>query len=214
MLVATPTPEQLRQVRLSRKFDLVYGAEVEAFRKFLITYPMLGAEHPLGNLLSKAIKRARRTVLEPSVWYRATHYSDAPNFEPRPQSEATKVNRYNQIGQSAWYLGSDEKTAAVEGTPKAHVWCASLHARTRLFEPLVVLDLRSVIWGEDPIRQWILRNVVDKRFISQPTSDVEDTRPEYRVPIRRGLGPPKKIPSDPVRQYAAIGVQQPRSSGT
>ena len=56
MLVATPTPEQLRQVRLSRKFDLVYGAEVEAFRKFLITYPMLGAEHPLGNLLSKAIR--------------------------------------------------------------------------------------------------------------------------------------------------------------
>ena len=121
-------------------------------------------------------------MLEPSVWYRATHYSDAPNFEPRPQSEATKVNRYNQIGEFAWYLGSDEKTAAVEVLRKPMSGAPVCIAPTRLLEPLVVLDLRSVIWGEDPIRQWILRNVVDKRFISQPTSDVEDTRPEYRVP--------------------------------
>jgi hypothetical protein len=51
-----------------------------------------------------------------------------------------------------------------------------------LLEPIAVLDLRSVIWGEDSIREWILRNVVDSRFIAERTSDAEDTRPEYRVP--------------------------------
>jgi hypothetical protein len=59
----------------------------------------------------------------------------------------------------------------------------------------MVLDLRSVVWGEDPIRQWILRNVVDSRFISEPTSDLEDTRPEYRIPqfiadLARRMGNP------------------------
>jgi hypothetical protein len=52
----------------------------------------------------------------------------------------------------------------------------------KVLAPIMVLDLRSVVWGEDPIRQWILRNVVDSRFISEPTSDLEDTRPEYRIP--------------------------------
>jgi hypothetical protein len=29
-------------------------------------------------------------------------------------------------------------------------------AKAKLLESVVVLDLRSAIWGEDPIRQWIL----------------------------------------------------------
>jgi RES domain len=55
-------------------------------------------------------------------------------------------------------------------------------AKVKVIESVPVLDLRSVVWGEDPAQQWVLRNVVDNRFISEPTSDVEDTRPEYRVP--------------------------------
>jgi RES domain len=182
MLVAVATPEQLRQTRLSKKFDALYGAEVEDFRKFLIKYPMLGAEHPFGKVLSKAITRAGKTVVEPSVWYHATRYSDAPNFGPRPQGKAIKANRYNQIGQVGWYLASDEKTAGVEQLRTLEFGKPVCIARIRLLERIVVLDLRSCIWGEDPARQWILRNVVDKRFISQPASDVADTRPEYRVP--------------------------------
>ena len=182
MLVATRTPTQLRQARLSKKFDLLYDAKVEDFRKFLIKYPMLGAEHPFGKVLSKAITRAGKALVEPSVWYHATCYSDAPNFGPRPHSEAVNANRYNQIGQVGWYLASDEKTAAIEHLRKVDFDKAVCIAQIRLLEPIVVLDLRSLIWGEDPTRQWILRNVVDKRFISQPTSDVKDTRPEYRVP--------------------------------
>lgn len=181
-LVVTPMAEQLRQTRLSKKFDVLHGAQLRDFREFLIRHPMLGAEHPFGRLLSKVMKRAKKTALEPSVWYRATRYSNEPKFGPRPSHQSSKANRYNQIGQAAWYLGSDEKTAAVEVMREPKAGQSVCMAKAKLLESIVVLDLRSVIWGEDPIRQWILRNVVDSRFISEPTADIEDTRPEYRVP--------------------------------
>jgi hypothetical protein len=133
-------------------------------------------------VLSKVMKTAKERVLQPSVWYRATRNVNEPKFGPRPAHESTSANRYNQIGQAAWYLGSDRKTAAVEVIREAKAGQAVCVAKITLLEPIIVLDLRSVIWGEDPIRQWILRNVVDSRFISEPTSDVQDTRPEYRVP--------------------------------
>jgi RES domain len=180
--VVTPTTEQFRQARLSRKFDVLYSAQLKNFREFLINYPMLGAEHPFGRLLSKAMARAQTTVLEPSVWYRARKYARKPKFGPRPPVESTTAGRYNQIGQAAWYLGSDEKTVAVEVIREPEAKEKVCLAQIRLKEAIAVLDLRSVIWGEDPIRQWILRNVVDSRFISEPTGDIEDTRPEYRIP--------------------------------
>jgi hypothetical protein len=161
---------------------VLYSAQLKDFREFLINYPMLGAAHPFGRLLSNVMKRAKKTTLEPSTWYRAAWYRDEPRFGPRAAHESTKGNRYNQIGQAAWYLGSDEKTAAVEVMREPKARQPVCVAKVRLLEPITVLDLRSVIWGEDPIRQWILRNVVDRRFISEPTSDIEDTRPEYRIP--------------------------------
>lgn len=182
MLVVTPTPEQNLQARLSKKFDILYRGELQDFREFLIRYPMLGAEHKFGKLLSKAMKRAKRTVLEPAGWYRATRYTANPRFAPRAQHEATRANRYNQIGQVAWYVASDEKTAAVEVLREPQSGQRVCIARINLTESIFVLDLRSVIWGEDPTKQWILRNVVDLRFISEPASLDEVTRPEYRIP--------------------------------
>jgi hypothetical protein len=167
-LVVTRTAEQLRQSRLSKKFDVLYGAQLRDFRVFLVKHPMLGAEHPFGRLLSHAMKRAQKTVLEPSVWYRATRHSSEPKFGPCPPHESIKANRYNQIGQAAWYLGSDEKTAAVEVLREPKTGQPVCMARVKLLEPMVVLDLRSVIWGQDPIRQWVLRNVVDSRLSLNP----------------------------------------------
>ena len=180
--VATYTAEQLRQFRLSKKFDLLYGAQLRGFRNFLIKHPMLGSEHHFGPVLSKAMKKAEKAKLEPSIWYRAARYSDGPKFKPRASHESTRANRFNQIGQAAWYLGSDEKTAAVEIMRQPKAGQPVRLAKIKLLEPVVVLDLRSVIWGTDPIRQWVLRNVVDSRFISEPTVDIEDTRPQCRVP--------------------------------
>jgi len=112
--VVTYTPEQLQQARLSKRFDLPDADQLMAFRNSLIKYPMLGAEHPFGRLLSKAMTKAKKTVLEPSEWFRATRKIGKSKFQPRPSHESMKASRHNQIGQAAWYLAGDEKTAAVE----------------------------------------------------------------------------------------------------
>lgn len=180
-LVATPNEEERRQDSFARKFDREHRSDLESFRQFIVKYPMMGAEHRFGILLSGAIGRAQKRALEPGVWYRATGTSAVPNFGPRLQHESTRANRYNQIGQPAWYLARDAKTAAVERLREPRSGEAICIAQISVLEPLSVLDLRSAIWGEDPTRQWILRNVVDRRFISEPTGDNE-TRPEYRIP--------------------------------
>lgn len=173
--VAATPPEQLRQARMSKRFNSLYRSELEAFREFLIKYPMLGAEHPFGRVLSDAMKRAKETVVEPSDRYHATTYSSTPNFEPRTQSEAIKANRYNQIGQAAWYLGSDEKTAAVEKLRDPKPGKPICIGKIRILESIVVLDFRT-------IGQWILRNAAHSGLFSERASETEDTRPEYRVP--------------------------------
>jgi RES domain len=107
-------PDELLEGRLRRKFDATYGELVKEFREFLIAFPMLGADHPFGKVLSKAMKRAQRTALAPATWCRATRNTAEPSSAPRAALESIRANRYNQIGQAAWYLASDEKTAAVE----------------------------------------------------------------------------------------------------
>ena len=37
------------------------------------------------------------SVVEPTVGYRATRNGDEPKFDPRPQREAIRANRYNEF---------------------------------------------------------------------------------------------------------------------
>lgn len=179
--VATPSREQVRQAVSFKKFETRYRDDVESFRTFLIRYPMLGIQHPFGQLLANVMKKASKTVLHASHWYRTVGIED-DDFGPRPQHETISGGRYNQTGQHVWYLSSDEKTAAVEKLRLLKSNCPIKVAKIELLEPLAVLDLRAAIWGNDPTGHWILRNVVDRRFVSEPTNDTDKTRPQYRVP--------------------------------
>ena len=181
-LVAAYTRSELAQIALRKKFDVLHARSLADFREFLINFPMLGAEHPFGRMLASSMRRAKKTILEPRFWQRATTPQTKPNFGPRTRPEILRANRFNQIGQVGWYLGCDNRTAMVEvlRAPKTGqpVCIANVHIR----EAVDVLDLRSVFYGNDGIGHWILRNVVDRRFISEPTSDTDDHRPQYRVP--------------------------------
>ena len=55
-------------------------------------------------------------------------------------------------------------------------------AKVEILEPLHVLDLSFAICGEDPSGHWILRNVVDRRFVSEPTEQGDESCPQYRIP--------------------------------
>ena len=51
-------------------------------------------------------------------------------------------------------------------------------------------------WGcaqRNPTRSWILREVVARRFVSEPTHEHDESRPQYRIPqyvadVARGSG--------------------------
>jgi RES domain len=93
-----------------------------------------------------------------------------------------KAYRFNFIGQAAWYLGCDVQTAAVEVLRKPQPKRPFAVATVRILERLPVLDLRRGLWGENPAGNWILKEVVSRRFVSEPTDEVDDSRPQYRIP--------------------------------
>jgi RES domain len=177
-------PRELRRLALSKRFDRLHKQQLLDFREFLSHHPMLGATNPFGQQLAKAMSRARRTRLEKIRWFHATRDLSNSTPGPRPRERTTRANRFNQIGQPAWYLGTDERTAAVEmlREPKPRVPLAI--AKVEITEPVSVLDLRLPFpYGDDnPTRSWILREVVARRFVSEPTGDVDESRPQYRVP--------------------------------
>ncbi len=176
---------ELRYAFQAKRFGERYGGALVEFRSLLIRYPMLGSAHPFAQVLVRAMKRVRKTLLAPRIWYHSNPSFDGPALVPRRQEKATSACRFNQIGQIALYVADDNKTAAIEHRdlrePKPVIPVRLVGVELR--ESLTVLDLR---WGvseqPDPAGHWVLRNVVDRGFVSEPTDDSDKSRPQYRLP--------------------------------
>jgi hypothetical protein len=173
---------ELRRLAFSKRFDEIYKTEMEEFREFLLRHPMLGATRPFGKLLVRAVNRAKKTKLEPGLWFRATTDTNETNLGPRPREGAARAHRFNQIGQVAWYLGQDARTAAVEALrePRPSVQIAMQTAK--ILEPVYILDLRLPFLEPNPTEGWILREVIARGFFSEPTDDIDESQPQYRAP--------------------------------
>jgi hypothetical protein len=185
-LVTGASRSELSFMALSRKFDQLYKADLEDFRAFLTKHPMLGADHPFGKLLAQAVRRARKMRLEPKLWFRATKNLSEIALGPRPRERTTRAYRFNQIGQVAWYLGTDLKTAAVEVLREPRAKTPFAVASVNLLDEIPILDLRTPfrypMSDTNPTRSWILREVVARRFIAEPTHELDESRPQYRIP--------------------------------
>jgi uncharacterized protein (DUF2384 family) len=166
----------------SKKFERLYTKPIAEFQAHLIRYPTLALSHSLGQLLAKAVTRTRLTTLPPRTWYRVVRNLDDPQFGPRPQEKANRAYRFNQIGQIAWYLGTDQKTAAVESLRSPQQAIPFAVSEIEILEPVSVLDLRVALWGNESRSHWILRNVINRGLISQPTDDFDESRPQYKLP--------------------------------
>jgi hypothetical protein len=79
-------------------------------------------------------------------------------------------------------LGSDEKTAAVEVLREPLPSSPFCVAKIEILEPKTVLDIRTALWGEDTTGNWILRNVIDRRFLSEQINQEDRSCPQYRIP--------------------------------
>lgn len=188
---------ELRRLSLSRKFDRLHKEELEQFRNFLVQHPMLGLEHRFGRMLDKAVRRAKKTSLEPGSWFRATKNASEAVLGPRSPERAARAYRFNQIGQVAWYLGRDSRTAGVEALREPKSKVPLKIQKIEMLEAVPVLDLRRPLWGHNPTESWILSEVIARRFISQPTGDSDESRPQYRLP---------QFIADLARRYGFRGI--------
>jgi hypothetical protein len=188
---------ELRRLSLSKNFDRLHKEELVYFRNFLVQHPMLGAEHPFGRMLAKAVSHAKKTRLEPKPWFRATTNTSETVLGPRSRERAARAYRFNQIGQVAWYLGKDAQTAAVEALREPKFKVPLAIQKIEILEAVPVFDLRLPLWGGNPTESWILSEVIARRFISEPTDDRDESRPQYRVP---------QFIADLARRYGFRGI--------
>jgi hypothetical protein len=96
---------------------------------------------------------------------------------------------FNQVGQQAWYLGKDARTAAVEALRNPQPKVPLAIQAFKILDPISALDLRLPIWGQNPTANWILREVVARGFVSERTDEVDEYSPSIPRPtVHSGLG--------------------------
>ena len=107
-----------------------FGDRLWEFSRFLEKYPMLGANHEVGNLILEEIQSFPNACLEGSTWFRARRIEDGRELDvddmrvPDPDRVAIPPGRFNHLGQAHWYLAGSERAAAREVLDKgeAIVW--------------------------------------------------------------------------------------------
>jgi RES domain-containing protein len=110
------------EVEFQRKVEGIIrrrGPRLEKFREFLVKHPYLGAGHPTGRVLIKAIGRMKPSSFG-GEWYRCIRERGgvpAPDEFRAPdekQSWPISEGRFNHAGQAHWYLARHEWTAIAE----------------------------------------------------------------------------------------------------
>jgi hypothetical protein len=170
--VVASTAEELREFQQHRRFERLYGRELERFRAFLVRHPTLGATRRIGRQLFRAVCRAKTLVLDPQRWYHASL---------KPSIPAVRAGRFHQVGQQAWYFAANRETAAVESLREVKSDLLEIK-EIEVREPRTVIDLPRHVAGEDRLSSWFLLDVVVRGYLSEETSERDTSQKEYRMP--------------------------------
>jgi hypothetical protein len=96
-----------------------YGPKLREFQAYLERHPSLGAGHPVGRALVKAVNGVA-SISVGGEWYRCIGERDyavsCQDFlAPRPeQQRSIGEGRFNHAGQAHWYLADSKGTAVSE----------------------------------------------------------------------------------------------------
>lgn len=110
------------EVEFQRKVEGIIrrrGPRLKEFRDVLVKHPYLGASHPTGRALIRAIGKIKPSTFG-GEWYRCMRdqkrvpspedFRAPDEKQPRPIREG----RFNHAGQAHWYLARHESTAIAE----------------------------------------------------------------------------------------------------
>lgn len=172
--VVAASEQEVLERQENRKFDALYRRKLERFREFLIRYPTLGPQYGIGRQLIRAVSSAKSVTLDRQVWFHASrNVSHGGGRQP---------GRYHQPGQDAQYFAADKRTATMEVLRDFR--CGPVVIKeVEIQDPITVIDLRCWhLLGEDRLGSSLLRYAVDRGYLSEPTSEVDTGKKEYRLP--------------------------------
>ena len=115
-----PTSEVLFYLRLEAATKQ-YGPRLSKFRDYLSKHPFLGASHPTGRALIKAVRKVPSTTID-GRWYRGLRPKCKRGRVPKsgdfraPDDSRSWIpeGRFNHAGQAHWYLADSAETCVAE----------------------------------------------------------------------------------------------------
>lgn len=176
---------EIRDAKRIVRYHKQHRRDFDSFHRFLLKHPTLGGLHPFGQVLGRAIRRARKRTLQPASWFRARidkgrKLAAVDLQPPDPHIHRVPPGRFNGSGQVAYYLAQSRELAAVEvlngrqiNTP---VWVSEIQIRGAM--KILNLEIQSLGKGEAlPI---VLTGLIYTGALSDYGDD--ESKPEYRVP--------------------------------
>lgn len=174
---------EIRDARRIARYNHKYQKDFNAFHRFLLKHPTLGGCHPFGQLLAKAIRRARKRTLHPATWFRAKEGESlaAADLAPAdPRIRPLRPGRFNCAGQLGYYMAQSRELAAVEVQGSRQIdnpiWVSEIHIHC----PMKVLNLEIQIMGNGESLPIILAGLIYTGVLSDYGDD--ESKPQYRVP--------------------------------
>lgn len=122
----------------------LHGRSIFDFWHFRHDFPMLGLAHPIGRKILRELKKSHKIALDQSHWFRAN--VERGFLSSRPPPELVGDQRYNNSGQSYYYLANDPKCAVAESTYSKETKTAWVQ-RFQVERLENVLDLRP--WNDE-----------------------------------------------------------------
>lgn len=174
---------EIRDARRIERYNQKYRQDFNGFHRFLLKHPTLGGFHPFGQLLARAITRARRRRLHPAIWFRAKEGENLVAADLRPADpliHPLRAGRFNGAGQLGYYMAQSRELAAVEvqGARQINrpIWVSEIHIRG----PMKVLNLEIQTMGNGDSLPIVLTGLIYTGVLSDYGDD--ESKPQYRVP--------------------------------
>jgi hypothetical protein len=115
-----PTSEVEFRAKVDRAIGR-HGKRINEFRDFLTKHPYLGAKHPMGRAIIRAVAKITPSRVE-GRWFRCLgkrkgkRAPSAEDFRAPHEDQEIPISegRFNHSGQAHWYLADSDRTAVAE----------------------------------------------------------------------------------------------------
>ena len=172
---------------------------------FLLKYPTLGGLHPFGQQLTKFVKRSKKRMLEPTVWYRARvddgAVRTADEFRPPdPHRHRLSAGRFNSAGQLGYYPAQARELAAIEVTGERdttkRVWIAEVTVQaplTRIPDLAGVFTGRTCVPTNSPVCPELSTDLVRFLIDKQAALDIQNNDGATALHVAALFGHPESV---------------------